>query len=646
MLKNLAPTWISYLVAVVAVTVMLSLRALLPLLGEAMALMPLVVAVFIAAWYGGLRPGIMATILCALAALFFFTSPARVFWMIDVVDQIQVLTFILVGVLISYLCETLHQAQRAASIGQRRLQQEIEERQKFETDALQSLTLLQAITENASTAIFVKDLEGRYLLGNRNMCELFNVSKEQLTGLTDYDILPPDIAEKLRANDREVAEKNRTIHHEEFVIVHGEPQSYVSVKFPLHDASGKVYASGGIATNITDLKKTQQALQESEIRLKEADRRKDEFLATLAHELRNPLAPIRNALSLLRQTDNRQVSGPALDIMERQLQQMVRLIDDLLDVSRITRNRLELRRQRVELGEIINNAVETVQPILAQSDHRFTLTLSAGPLWLDADPLRLAQVFSNLLNNAIKYSPAGGAINLTAGQADGEAVIRISDSGIGIPADKLTGVFDMFMQVDRSLEQSHGGLGIGLTLVQYLVTMHQGRVSAASAGAGKGSEFTVCLPLTVAVPAPTPAQDSAVHEETAKLVSRRIVVADDNEDAANSLSMILSLLGYEVRTAYDGRQAVEAAADFQPDVVFLDIGMPRLNGYDAARQIRNQPGGGDIMLIAITGWGQKEDRDQAKTAGFDHHLVKPVEVAVVKALLAQLSDRQVSEQQV
>ena len=372
----------------------------------------------------------------------------------------------------------------------------------------------------------------------------------------------------------------------------------------------------------------------SEAALQETDRRKDEFLAILAHELRNPLAPLRNALQLLQLAGgDRQTVEQTVGIMDRQLQQMVRLIDDLLDISRITRGKIELRKERVELAAVIRDAVETSRPLLETAGHELTVIYPPEPISLDADPTRLAQVFANLLNNAAKYTPPGGHIRLMAERQGEEVVVKVSDTGIGIPDDMLPRVFEMFTQVDRSLERSQGGLGIGLSLVRGLVELHGGSVEAKSDGPGRGSEFSVRLAVH-----PAARKDQALVEDgrPAAPARHRILVVDDNRDAADSLALLLTLQGSEVRTAYDGLEAVEAAAVFQPDIVLSDIGMPRLNGYEAAQKIREQCRGRQVVLIAMTGWGQEEDRRRSNQAGFDFHLVKPVDLAALERLLGSL----------
>jgi signal transduction histidine kinase/CheY-like chemotaxis protein len=375
------------------------------------------------------------------------------------------------------------------------------------------------------------------------------------------------------------------------------------------------------------------SLRRREERERDADRRKDEFLATLAHELRNPLAPIRNALSVLKVArDDREVLDRARAMMERQVGQMVRLIDDLLDVSRISRGKLKLRRERVELAPMIRQAAETCRPMAECARHEITLTLPPQPLYLNADPIRLTQVFSNLLDNACKFTKDAGRISLSVERQGSDVVVAVKDNGIGISRDKIDSIFELFSQVDRTLEKSQGGLGIGLTLVKRLVELHGGSIEVRSEGLGKGSEFIVRLPLVIELRS-WPEEPEEVIRPSGK---RRILVVDDNRDSAESLAMLLRVTGNEAYIAYDGEEAVKAAANHRPDVILLDIGLPRLNGYDACRRIREQPWAKKIILIAVTGWGQDEDRRKSAEAGFNGHLVKPVHHVELTKLLASL----------
>jgi len=384
--------------------------------------------------------------------------------------------------------------------------------------------------------------------------------------------------------------------------------------------------------------------------LRTEDRRKDEFLATLAHELRNPLAPIGTALEILRIPNvEAATANQARVLMERQVQHLVRLVDDLLDVSRVMRGKITLHREHVELASIVARAVETVQPLIQAQDHQLTIHLPQESLPLEADPVRLAQVVGNLLTNAAKYTEPGGRITLTAEQepatssssqgkeAGREVVLRVRDSGIGIAPDMLPRVFDLFVQADHAATRSQGGLGIGLTLVRNLVEMHQGTVRANSAGLGQGSEFVVRLPLAeILAKEPARGPRAEQHSPATSALSHRVLVVDDNIDAADSLAMLLRLQGHEVEVAHDGPSALQLAASVRPEMVFLDIGMPGMDGNEIARRLRRQPTLNGLVLVALTGWGAPEDRRRTADAGFDHHLVKPVEPIALDALLAAL----------
>jgi PAS domain S-box-containing protein len=367
--------------------------------------------------------------------------------------------------------------------------------------------------------------------------------------------------------------------------------------------------------------------------LKESSVRKDEFLAMLAHELRNPLAPIRTAVQVLH------VKGSSLPdarwsraVIDRQVQHLTRLVDDLLDISRITRNKLVLRRSPIELADVIAGAVESTRPLLEQCGHELTVSLPPEPVCVDGDGVRLTQVFQNLLNNAAKYTERGGRVSLTAERQDDAVVVRVKDTGVGIPPDTLPRLFEMFYQADRSLERAQSGLGVGLALVRRLVEAHGGRVEARSDGVGKGSEFIVRLPV-FNYPAAVPVPEMDTQERNV-ITGLRILVADDNRDSADVFAMFLEMMGNEVEKAYDGLAAVEAAERFRPDAVLLDIGMPRLNGEEACRRIRSSPWGTDALLIAVTGWDNEENRRRIVAAGFDAHLVKPVDPSTVADLLA------------
>jgi signal transduction histidine kinase/ActR/RegA family two-component response regulator len=398
----------------------------------------------------------------------------------------------------------------------------------------------------------------------------------------------------------------------------------------LRDEQGKAWRMAGSLIDISERK-------ESEILLQQSNRAKDEFLATLAHELRNPLAPLRTGVQILKRP---QAPAPTvqrtLDTMDRQLTHMVRLIDDLLDISRINSGKIRLELQAVSLRGVLQTAVELARPALEASRHVLAVQLPEADITLQGDETRLAQTFGNLLNNAAKYTPAGGRVRLAARREGNEAVVEVQDSGIGIPADMLEKVFSLFAQVDTGPRQA-SGLGIGLFLVRTLVEMHGGTVQAASAGPTQGSTFTVRLPCAAVAPTGAPvAGGVAATDSNGAGTPLRVLVVDDNVDAAETMATFLQMLGMETRCVHDGPPAIPAALEFRPDIVLLDIGLPTLDGYQVARALRAQPAVADTVLIALTGWGSEQDRRRAQDAGFDHHLTKPVDLAQLEAVVRRM----------
>ncbi|HEY1861318.1 MAG TPA: PAS domain S-box protein, partial [Gemmataceae bacterium] len=508
---------------------------------------------------------------------------------------------------------------------------DITQRKKAEELLRESEQRLASLIESSNDAIISKSLDSIIQTWNAAAERLFGYTAEEAVGRSITILFPPNRADeedriiaRLRAGER--------VEHFDTVRVRKDGQAIeVSLTIsPIKDAAGRIVGASKIARDITDRKRL-------ETELREADRRKNEFLAMLAHELRNPLAPICNALQIMQMKgeDGRALHSAA-KMMERQVGQMVRMVDDLFDVSRISQGKIELRKRRIELASAVNQAVEAARSLAQCMEHELTVILPPQPVYLNADPARLAQIVGNLLNNACKFTNKGGRISLTVevasrGSEPPEAIIRVRDNGVGIAADQLHRIFDMFMQVDTSLERSADGLGIGLMLVKSLVEMHGGTVEVHSAGVGEGSEFVVRLPILVETREPAPPEPTISKPTTA--TARRILVVDDNRDSATSLAMLLKMTGNETHTAYDGLEAVDAAATFRPDVVLLDIGLPKLNGYEACRRIREQPCGKGVVLIALTGWGQEEERRKAKEAGFDGHLVKPLDLAALQAML-------------
>jgi two-component system, chemotaxis family, CheB/CheR fusion protein len=511
---------------------------------------------------------------------------------------------------------------------------DVTERKRAEELLRESRQRLASLIESSNDAIITKSLDGIIQSWNAAAERLYGYKAEEVVGRSIALVMPPDHPDEMNNILERIRAGEHVDHFETTRVRRDGRRIQVSVTVsPIKDAAGRVVGASKIARDITDQKRL-------EAELRDADRRKDEFLATLAHELRGPLAPLSNMLEIMKRTGgNDELTLQARHTMARQLSQMTRLIDDLLDVSRISRGKLLLRRNVVELSSVMYQAVEACRPAAERAQQELTVTSPPEPIYVDADPVRLAQVFGNLLNNACKYTESQGRFVLRAERQGRDLMVSIKDTGIGIRAEMLPFVFNMFTQVDQSLERSQSGLGIGLTLVQRFVELHGGTVQALSEGPGRGSEFIVRLPIVVDKPEVQPRPEPAESEKTT--AGRRILVVDDNRDSATTLALLLKMTGNEVETAHDGLEAVHAAATVRPEVVLLDIGLPKMNGYEACRKIREQAQGRGIVMIALTGWGQDEDRRKSREAGFDGHLVKPVVHAELMKLLAELKPAQV-----
>ena len=505
----------AYLIALIVVAIATFVRVdVAPALFAPVPTIPFFVAMLIAAWYGGLGPGLLSTLLGALSCAWYVFEPIHSFAIAGHEDQLRLIVFVLLGVAISVAAETLHATLRRTE----RMRIDLDERQRM-ADSLRKLA--------------------------------FDLSEEA--------------------------------------------------------------------------------------------HRKDRFLATLSHELRNPLAPMRNALQVMRlaASDPVEVEN-ARRMMERQLVQMVRLIDDLLDVSRISRDKLELKRDPVTLRSMIDAAVESTRPFIEQRRHTLHVNLPPETIMLNMDPTRMSQVFANLLSNAAKYTDSGGEIRIEGRLADGQIVVCVIDNGVGVSPEMVPQLLEMFGQADHTLERASGGLGIGLSLAKRLVELHGGCIDLRPAPSGRGTEVEVRMPV-LSVEAPVDPVVESTPRTAPSTPRRRILVADDNVDAARTLALLLDLLGHATRVAHDGEEAIEVAEAFRPDVVLLDIGMPRLSGHDACRRIRAQPWARSVAFIAVTGWGQDQDRQRSREAGFDLHLVKPLDPAAIDGLLADLVQAKLSE---
>ncbi len=499
------------------------------------------------------------------------------------------------------------------------------------------LALLAAIVESSDDAIVSKTLEGRILSWNSGASRIFGYQAEEVIGKPITIIIPPE----LHAEEQQILAKikrgERIDHYDTIRVTKDGRRIPVSLTIsPVRSSSGEIIGASKIARDISERKRTEEMLRHSQESLRKADRRKDEFLALLAHELRNPLAPIRYALAANKKTECTPAQrARAEEIIDRQVAQMSRLLDDLLDVSRIARGKLELKKKLTELSIALSVAAETARPLFTARQQEFHLDLPTEPLRLYADPVRLAQVFANLLVNAAKYTDAGGRINLRALRDGDQVVVAVRDSGIGISAEMLPRLFTMFSQAHTALGRAEGGLGIGLWLVRGIVSLHGGSIEARSDGPGRGSEFIVRLPVGVPAEERSPVEPVSTGPQVE--AGLKVLVVDDNRDAADTCAMLLELSGHHVQTAYGGRRALELAEAFRPHAVLLDIGLPDINGYELAQRIRATPWGGDIVLVAVTGWGQTEDRQRATQAGFTQHLVKPIAADSLDSLLQALS---------
>jgi PAS domain S-box-containing protein len=496
--------------------------------------------------------------------------------------------------------------------------------------AVATQALLAAIVASSDDAILSTTLDGKILTWNVGAERLFGYSAEEAIGRSITILAPPERGDEPRRLLECLRRGQRVQHYETVRVAKGGQDLEVSLTMsPIVDVSGRILGASKLVRDVSQSKRAEAALRE-------ADRRKDEFLAILAHELRNPLAPIRNSLQILRMTSARDSEAARIgEMMERQVNHMVRLVDDLMEVSRITRGKIGLRKEPVAIAAIIEGAVETSRPLIEARGHRLELEVASEPLAIEGDPVRLTQVVANLLNNAAKYTDPGGRISLTVRREGAAVVISVVDTGTGIPPEMLRRVFDLFTQGERNAERVEGGLGIGLTLVKNLVEMHGGTVAAFSEGTGRGSEFVVRLPLS------SPAESASSSDASVgpdPVLRHRVLVVDDNHDAADSLGTLLEMLGADVHVVYNGPDAIEAIRTYRPSVVLLDIGMPGMDGYEVARRIRKLSEPQDVTLIALSGWGQDEDRQRSQRAGFDYHLVKPADASALESVMISLEN--------
>ena len=524
-------------------------------------------------------------------------------------------------------------------VGASKIARDITARKRAEEDVRRSRETLNGLIDRAPFGIYIVDSQLKIAQMNaRSQAGWFHHVRP-IVGRDLAEVMhvlwPEPVATQIVGAFRDTLETGEAYRYRNFVSQRADTNSVESYEWELHRITlpdGKL----GVVSyyfDTTRLRKAEQALRES-------DRRKDEFLATLAHELRNPLAPMRNGLQILRMAGtDPAATAQVQEMLERQTNHLVRLVDDLMEVARVTRGRIELRREPVDLGAMLRSAVETSRPLIEGARHELTVDTPTEPVTVMADPVRLAQIVANLLNNAAKYTEEGGRISLSGHREGNHAVVSVRDTGIGIPLDVLPRVFDLFAQADRTYQRSHGGLGIGLTLVRTLVGLHGGTVEAKSEGIGRGSEFIVRLPLGVEL---GPRRIAERGQWDNVFASHRILVVDDSRDAAHSLAMLLESLGADVRTATDGSAALDELEAYQPSLMLLDIGMPGMDGFEVARRARQRLDSRGLTVIALSGWGQDEDRRRSREAGIDYHMVKPVDLEELGRLLTALAPKDAS----
>ncbi|MDR3388179.1 MAG: response regulator [Rudaea sp.] len=529
---------------------------------------------------------------------------------------------------LSKLNFSLQSANDALTQTNQQLQAETAQRQATQDALERSAAVLRAINENTQVLIFAKDFDGRVIMANPAALRAIGKPLDEVLGKTDREFLASvDSAVAIMENDRHVINSGHAAVFEETIeFPHGR-RIYLATKSPNLDATGKSLGIISVSVDITDQKNVENAL-------KLADRRKDEFLAMLAHELRNPLAPLRMVTEMMGPADKLSMRhDEMLQIMRHQVQVLIRLVDDLMEVSRITRGKILLQRRVIDLREVIRDAVEISRPLIDSGNHELAIHLPPSPLLVEIDDIRIAQVIANLLNNAAKYTPDGGHISIEVGVADGQAIIRVRDDGIGISPELLPEMFDLFVQGDVVSTRAKGGLGIGLALVRDLVRLHGGDAFAKSDGRGRGSEFSVHLPISADVLASAQDQAGFIPPSSGRRARERVLIVDDNESACRAVKMALELLGANTLVTHDGPTALQRLEEFEPTLVLLDLGLPGMDGHELARRIRKIETIAQPRLVAVTGWGHEQVRATSRDVGIDEHLVKPIGIRDIERLL-------------
>ena len=626
--KTLATPW-RYGCALLLVTLATAIRvAFAPLLGDRFPFLTFFAAVVFTAWYGGFGPALLALVLSWFSADYFLLrhrGPLPIFE-----NKYQVgFAFFLVGLTVALLAEWIRAAQRRARASDA-------ETRRAQEGRLADREWHRITLASIADAVITTDSDGSVISLNPVAERLTGWSSVEAAGLPLKQVFRTVEETTNRSADRPLARVVQeagvvlTDDHMLFIARDGQVRSVEQNAAPIKDDQGKIMGVVIVIRDITERRRAEEALRD-------ADRRKEEFLAVLSHELRNPLAPIQAALDLLRQAEmSRAESDRELSVVARQVRHLTRLVDDLLDVSRINRGRIELHTEPVVLDKALAEVIEAVKPLIDQRQLELRIAMPTESIWLEADPTRLEQILLNLLTNAVKYTNVGGRIELTAERDGDEVMVRVRDTGIGISVAMLPRIFDLFVQGDGRADRSRGGLGIGLSLVKTLVEQHGGSITAHSQGPGMGSEFVVRLPVQSVAPADGRPLPQPARPDPAEVWPRhRILIVDDNAVAADGLGKLLTLVyGQEVRVVYDGWTALDLASSFQPELVLLDLGMSVMDGYELARQLRDRPECAGARLVAVTGWGQEEDRRRSREMGFDLHLIKPVNTITLQRLLA------------
>lgn len=632
------PAWQRYGLAILTSLSVVPTRMLLaPLLGHEVPMVPFVIAVIVSSLFGGFGPGLLATIISTVAGALLFVTPTP---HVMAPSVTLLALFFIVGVVVSITIEAMHRAQNRSEVRKRELEREVMERRRIAERLRYQLELTDTITQHAPVAIYLVDVEDRITFANPESERLFGWKESEITGKLMHDVIHhhyPDGRPYPAQECPQVSAIREGRHvtdvEETFFRKDGTPVEVICSITPIAGSEQIGQGSVIVVQDITLRKQAEEALRE-------ADRRKGEFLAVLAHELRTPLGAIHSAVEASAEDPTPEEARWAREVISRQTQQLSLLIDDLLDLTRIERGKIRLKPEPLDAASVAEAAADAVRPLVSERQHELTVSISHRPLPVRADPVRLQQIITNLLNNAAKYTPEGGRIWLSAGSENGDIEIRVRDTGVGISADMLPRLWDPYMQVEGSLAQARGGMGIGLPLVQELAHLHGGKVSAYSAGPGKGSEFIVQLPLTQEQPPPVQARPSGGPQGQG--VGRGgllVLLVEDDVDAAQGLARLLKRSGHEVQIAHNGTNALKAAEESPPDVVICDIGLPDMDGYEVAKRLRERRAPARPLLIALSGYGHHHDRIRACEAGFDEQFLKPVDLSALRALLAGKKSR-------